>query len=62
MTFFNKIIREKANLAITLAGKDENVLAFAAFYDHPLNKEVKQSEWESWFHVLCDCPQANVRK
>ena len=52
--------REKANLAITLAGKDEKVLAFAAFYDHPSVKKVEQSEWEEWLPTTCECPQANV--
>ncbi len=52
---------EKANLAVTLAGKDDKVLAFAAFYDHPSVKDVKQSEWEKWFHTVCQCSQANVR-
>lgn len=52
--------REKANLAISLVNKDEKLLAFAAFYDHPCLPNVQQSEWEKWLKLTYNIPQANV--
>ena len=52
--------REKANLAITLAGKEDQVLAFAAFYDYPFIENVEQSKWEVWLSSVCQCPYGNV--
>ena len=56
---FNPFIRELANLAITLAGKDQ-VLAFSAYYDHPVVEGVDPALWEEWLHRNYTFPQANV--
>lgn len=45
-----------------MASEGNNLLAFAAFYDHPSLSNVPQSEWEKWLHTNYDCPQANVRE
>lgn len=47
-------------MAITLIGKDQEVLAFASFYDHPSVNNLMQSQWESWLHTNYTIPLANV--
>lgn len=54
-------VRERANLAITLAGKEDEVLAFAAFNDHPVVESVDPALWEQWLHSNYTFPLANVR-
>ena len=54
------LIRELANLAITLAGKENQVLAFSAYYDHPVVEGVDPAQWEQRFRCNYDLPQANV--
>ena len=58
---FNPFIREQANLAITLSGKENQVLAFSAYYDYPLVEGVDPALWEQWLHCDYALPQANVR-
>lgn len=53
--------RERANLAITLAGKDDQVLAFGAFFDYPTSAScVDAANWEEWLQSNFQCQQANV--
>lgn len=58
---FNSFIRELANLSITLAGREDQVIAFAAYYDHPVVEGVDPALWEQWLHCNYNFPQANVR-
>ena len=54
--------RERANLAITLAGKDDEVLAFGALFDYPTSANtVDAANWEEWIHANFECKLANVR-
>nr|XP_023697533.1 cilia- and flagella-associated protein 61 isoform X2 [Paramormyrops kingsleyae] len=41
---------ERANFAITLSNSRNEVLAHAAFLDHPSVHLVDQGSWEPWFH------------
>lgn len=46
MSFICFILREKANLAITISTEQNEVLAHAAFVDHPIGDLVDQASWE----------------
>lgn len=39
-------IREKANLAVTLANEKDDILAHASFFDHPIGGLVDPAHWE----------------
>ena len=53
--------RERANLAITLAGKNDEVLAFGALFDYPASASgVDSTRWEEWLHSNYECKLANV--
>lgn len=39
-------LREKANLAVTVASEEDEVVAHASFFDHPLGGLVDQTQWE----------------
>lgn len=39
-------LREKANLAVTLANEKDDILAHASFFDHPVGDLVDQARWE----------------
>lgn len=45
------ILREKANLAITISTERNEVLAHAAFVDHPIGELVDQASWEQLLHT-----------
>uniref|UniRef100_A0A3Q2XLS6 Cilia and flagella associated protein 61 n=1 Tax=Hippocampus comes TaxID=109280 RepID=A0A3Q2XLS6_HIPCM len=53
---------EKANLAVTLASEEGDVMAHASFFDHPVTSLVDPPHWESFFckHLKADaltvCP------
>ncbi|XP_069579805.1 cilia- and flagella-associated protein 61 [Brachyistius frenatus] len=39
---------EKANLAVTVANEQDDVVAHASFFDHPLGDVVHQAQWEAF--------------
>lgn len=39
-------LREKANLAVTVASEEDEIVAHASFFDHPLGGLVDQTQWE----------------
>ena len=41
-------LREKANLAVTLANEKDDILAHASFFDHPAGDLVDQAHWEAF--------------
>ncbi|XP_019751817.1 cilia- and flagella-associated protein 61 isoform X2 [Hippocampus comes] len=47
---------EKANLAVTLASEEGDVMAHASFFDHPVTSLVDPPHWESFFckHLKAD--------
>lgn len=51
---------EKANLAVTLVNANNDVIAFAAFFDYPNIPSVDQAQWEEWLKEKYDCTKANV--
>lgn len=44
------VIRERANLAVTLASGRGEVVGHACFLDHPIAGLVDQEHWESYLH------------
>lgn len=44
------VFREKANLAVTLTNAKNEILAHAAFFDHPIGDLVDQACWEPLLH------------
>lgn len=53
--------REKANLALTLANRRDDIVAHAAFFDHPVAGLVDQSQWETFLKENFDAKQCTVR-
>lgn len=49
LLFFCPRHREKANLAVTLASEEGDVMAHASFFDHPVASLVDPPHWESFF-------------
>lgn len=41
-------LREKANLAVTVAGEEDQVLGHASFFDHPVGGLVDATQWENF--------------
>lgn len=44
------LVREKANLAVTVLNHQNQILAHASFLDHPAAALVDQALWESYLH------------
>ncbi|KAG7220569.1 hypothetical protein INR49_018006 [Caranx melampygus] len=54
---------EKANLAVTLANEKDDILAHAAFFDHPTGGLVDQAHWEPFLHehfIVENCTPLNT--
>ncbi|KAF0023962.1 hypothetical protein F2P81_024592 [Scophthalmus maximus] len=41
---------EKANLAVTVANEEDDIVAHASFLDHPVGELVDQADWELFLH------------
>lgn len=44
------LVREKANLAVTVFNDQNQILAHASFLDHPAAELVDEALWESYLH------------
>lgn len=53
--------REKANLAVTLANKRDDVVAHASLLDHPVTGLVDQSQWETFLKENFAAQECTVR-
>lgn len=47
---FGNPSREKANLAVTVANEEDDIVAHASFLDHPVGELVDQADWELFLH------------
>lgn len=52
--------REKANLALTLANRRDDVVAHASFLDHPIAGLVDQARWETFLKENFAAQQCTV--
>jgi hypothetical protein len=53
---------EKANLAVTLVNANNEVIAFAAFFDYPNIPTIDQALWEEWLSSKYECTKATVSR
>ncbi|KAK3712985.1 hypothetical protein QZH41_003827 [Actinostola sp. cb2023] len=51
---------EKANLAVTLVNSNNEVIAFAAFFDYLNIPSVDQASWDTWMEDKYDTAKASV--
>lgn len=63
-------LREKANLAVTVAGEEDQVLGHASFFDHPVGGLVDAAQWETFVQkhfgagkcTVCECESNRERE
>lgn len=56
------LLREKANLAVTISTAKNEVLAYAAFVDHPIGDLVDQASWEQLLQTHFNATKFTVGK
>lgn len=54
-------LREKANLAVTLATEKDDILAHASFFDHPAEDLVDPARWEPFLQKHFSVESCTVR-